>query len=99
MIIKLYDQFGNDIIHRETARKVTEMTSKESRRNQVIIDFNNIEFASRTFLHELISDLCDRNVVFINMNRDLERMMEIVIKNSYVRTKVASKPGCVYTLC
>ena len=81
----------------KTARNVAEMIYNEPEDNQAIVDFNKIEFASRSFLHELISDLCDRNVKLVNMSAELEEMMKIVIKNSIVSSKVTSEPGCVYT--
>jgi hypothetical protein len=81
-IVSLYQMFGTDTLrHRDTARKVAESLPKT---DQAIIDFANIDFASRSFLHELLSDLGDRNVVFKNTNNEVKQMMEIVKKGAFV---------------
>ena len=75
--VSLYQMFGTDTLrHRETARQVVECLPTEVQ-SQVIIDFANIAFASRSFLHELICDLGSRKVVFKNRNEEVIKMMEI----------------------
>ena len=79
MIIKLYELFGSHALRqRETAQKIVEMIAKEPRSSKVIIDFDQIEFATRSFLNELLSDLYNRgNLEFINKNDSIEQMMKI----------------------
>lgn len=76
--VSLYQMFGTDTLrHRETARQVVECLPSKEAQSQVIIDFANIAFASRSFLHELLCDLGNRKVVFENRNEDVTKMMEI----------------------
>lgn len=68
--------------HRDTARKVVAVLAKESLSSQVVIDFDKIDFASRSFLHELLTDLGSRKVVFENRNEEVTQLMEIIQKNA-----------------
>lgn len=83
MIICLYDMFGTDTLrHRETARKVVELIEKDANDSSIVIDFSRIDFASRSFLHELLCDLGSRKVVFENRNNDVKQMMDIILKRA-----------------
>jgi hypothetical protein len=79
MIIKLYELFGSHALRqRETAQKVAEMVAKEPSSSKIIIDFDQIEFATRSFLNELLSDLYERdNLEFVNKNESIEQMIKI----------------------
>jgi hypothetical protein len=79
MIIKLYDLFGVDSLrNRETAKKIVDTISKESESNQITIDFDNVKFATRSFLNELLSSISKRkNIVYINRSEEIEKMMNI----------------------
>jgi hypothetical protein len=82
-VVKLYDMFCTDTLrHRDTARKVVATLAKEPLTVQVTIDFDKIDFASRSFLHELLSDLGSRKVVFENRNEEVKQMMEIARKGT-----------------
>ncbi|MCW4017378.1 MAG: hypothetical protein NWF00_01630 [Candidatus Bathyarchaeota archaeon] len=79
--INLFQMFGTDTLrHRETARKVVETLPKDSEHSPIIIDFQNIDFASRSFLHELLCDLGDRTVDFANRNEEVYQLTEIILK-------------------
>ncbi len=79
MKINLYDEFCTDTLrHRETARKIVDEITKKPENDSIVIDFSNIVFASRSFCHELIFDLKNRDVVFTNRNDEVKRMMELV---------------------
>lgn len=82
MIIKLYELFGcHALRQRESAQKVVEMIAMEPKTSKVIVDFDKIEFATRSFLNELLSDLYYRdNLVYINKNESIEQMMKISFK-------------------
>lgn len=83
MIICLYDMFGTDTLrHRETARKVVELIEKDANASDIVIDFSRIDFASRSFLHELICDLGSKKVNFENRNSDVKQMMDIILKST-----------------
>lgn len=81
--IKLYDMFHTDTLrHRETARKVVELINKAPKSSRTTIDFCNIDFASRSFLHELLNDLdSSRKVDFVNTSQEVKQMMVIVQKS------------------
>ena len=68
--------------HRETARKVVDVIKREPLTSQVIIDFDKIDFASRSFLHELLTDLGSRKAVFENRNEEVKQLMDIIQKNT-----------------
>jgi anti-anti-sigma regulatory factor len=83
MIVELYGMFGTDTLrHRETARKVVELIEKEAKSSETVIDFSKIDFASRSFLHELMCDLGNRKVIFENRNEEVEQMMNIISKST-----------------
>lgn len=81
MEISLYKMFSTDTLrHRQTAKRIVEKILKEPESDQTIIDFDKIEFASWSFLHELINDLSSKNVIFINKNKEVENMISIISK-------------------
>lgn len=82
MRITLYEIFCKDTLrHRETARKIVENIPKKPEPHQIIVDFERIEFASRSFLHELLSDLSDKKVEFANMNKEVKTMMDVILRS------------------
>jgi anti-anti-sigma regulatory factor len=71
--------FGTDTLrYRDTAKKVIESLPKESDSSMVIIDFAEIDFASSSFLQELLHDLGSRKVTFQNRNEEVEELMAII---------------------
>jgi hypothetical protein len=68
--------------YRASARQVVESLPKGDA--SIVIDFANIEFASRSFLHELLRSLGNRKVTFENKNADVEKMIEIVERKALV---------------
>jgi len=81
MRISLYEMFCTDTLrHRETARSLIDNISIISNTEQVVIDFNNIVFASRSFCHELITELKRPNVKFINTNEEIKKMIQALDK-------------------
>jgi hypothetical protein len=82
-VVKLYDMFCTDTLrHRDTARKVVALLAREPLSSKVTIDFDRIDFASRSFLHELLTDLGSRKVVFENRCEEVKQMMDIILKSS-----------------
>jgi hypothetical protein len=85
MKINLYEMFCTDTLrHRETAREIIEEISRRPRSKSIIIDFAKIEFASRSFLHELISHLGDKQVKFKNRNQEVVDMMTTILQGDSV---------------
>ncbi|MGB8312193.1 MAG: hypothetical protein WCE81_10085 [Halobacteriota archaeon] len=77
LTVSLYQMFNvKTLRYRESAQEVVERLPK--RDTPVIIDFANIEFASRSFLHELLQRLGNRQVTFKHRNETVEKMMEII---------------------
>jgi hypothetical protein len=82
MKVSLYEMFCTDTLrHRDTARKVVERLSQIPKTDLVVIDFAKIDFASRSFLHELMESLSDRKILYQNQNEEVETMMGIISKN------------------
>ena len=81
MILNLYDMFCTDTLrHRETARKLIQKIPQET---NVTLNFERIDFASRSFLHELLCGLSsNQKVDFSNVNTEVQQMMNIIQKKT-----------------
>lgn len=87
MIIKLHNLFCTDTLrHRETARKVVETIPKDM--HQITVDFGEIDFASRSFLHELLVGLADKEVSFANANEEILLMTKAILRKSKVGSQI-----------
>jgi hypothetical protein len=76
--IKLYDKLKIDTLrHRETARLVLDDITSHPKTEKIVVDFAGINFASRSFCHELKRGLIDLDFVFVNMVPEVEEMMRI----------------------
>jgi hypothetical protein len=88
--IKLYDLYEcRSLANRETAQKVTRMIVSNYHPNEdVIIDFDKIEFVSRSFIHELNCDLLDARIMaeYVNVCDDVRMMNSIRISSPCVET-------------
>jgi predicted Zn-ribbon and HTH transcriptional regulator len=78
-IVNLYPMFGvSKLRFRESAEEVVESLPKGD--SPVVIDFYNIEFASPSFLQELLSGLGGRKVTFENVPEFVQGLIEIFQK-------------------
>ena len=78
MEIKIYKIVDTDTLrHRKTAQRILQFIDEESRDAPVTLDFNGITFASRPFLHELLSGLNGTEIKIINANKNIESMVKI----------------------
>lgn len=76
--INLYQMFETDTLcYRDNARKVVKKLPRDPK-SPVMIDFAKIDFASRSFLHELLYNLSNREVAFENRTEFIEKLMEII---------------------
>ncbi len=84
MRIDLYGMFHTDTLRdRRTALLVVKEISKDSS-EFVQLDFANIDFASRSFCHELLTNLTKRdNVRFENVNEEVRHMMIASLKKPH----------------
>ena len=82
-VLKLYDMFCNDTLrHRDSARKIVELINKQDESKPIVVDFDKIDFVSRSFLHELLCGVGNRTVSFSNANNEITQMTNIIQKNS-----------------
>lgn len=79
--LNLYEIFCTDTLrHRETARKLIQKIPENT---NVTLNFERIDFASRSFLHELLCGLNNNLTVdFSNVNPEVTRMINIIQKKS-----------------
>lgn len=75
--VNLYQIFGSDTLrYRYSAKEVVESLPKDN--SLITIDFANIDFASYSFLHELLYGLRNRKVTFQNTNEFVRRVIDII---------------------
>lgn len=75
--INLYQIFGSDTLrYRYSAKGVVESLPKDS--SLVTIDFANIDFASHSFLHELLYGIRNRKVTFQNTNKFVQGTIDLI---------------------
>lgn len=87
MKIKLIDLVEIDTLrHRDTAKNVLEKVQNTPEEG-VIIDFKGIEFASRSFCHELKKGLKKKDVTYVNMNTVVDAMMQLVAIKPNIKVK------------
>lgn len=77
--------------HRDTAKMIVVKVLNVPEEG-VIIDFEDIEFASRSFCHELKKGLKGKDVEYINMRPEVDEMMQLVA----IKPKVDIKNGFEY---
>lgn len=89
--INLVDFFkSSSLIARQAARELFDTISRTSQ-TEIILDFKNIDFASRSFFDELNSQqsktiLLGKKAEFINLNENLKQLLEMVVRESKSRT-------------
>lgn len=92
--IDLSDLFkSSSLISRQAARELFEIISKTPS-TEIILDFNSINFASRSFFDELNSQrskisLLGKKVEFMNLNENLNKLLEIVISEAKSRNSMS----------
>lgn len=93
-IISLSDLFkSSSLIARQAARELFDIVSKTSQ-IEIVLDFKNIDFASRSFFDELNSqsgkiNLLGKKVEFINLNENLKKLLEMVVSESKSKNSVS----------
>ena len=77
MELKIYEHVETDTLrHRETAQKLLQ-TINHHPDEPVTLNFKGITFASRSFLHELLSGLHDREINYTNTNEEIQFMAKV----------------------
>jgi hypothetical protein len=78
--IKIYDHVETDTLrHRETAQQLLQTINKNPE-EPVTLNFKGITFASRSFLHELLSGLQGRKLDYKHINEEIKFMTNIAFK-------------------
>lgn len=75
-IIKIYDKIGREGRSRINASKLN--ISNINPASAVILDFKEVDFLSRSFTDEIISQLCKRNYSLVNANSIITNMFHAV---------------------
>ena len=96
--IDLYEMLRTDTLRdRQTALVVVDRICNLPVSSPVRIDFARIVFASRSFCHELLTQLKDRkNVSFKNMNREVQRMMLVARTKPNVNSNIKMKVTLIH---
>ena len=87
-IIRLRDAFNSSsLVTRQAARDLFDMI-QHSPETRIALDFDGIEYSSRSFFDELLSKEplfmpLGKNVTFVNVSRDLEQTMDLVKNPSH----------------
>ncbi len=84
---------SSSLITRQAARELFDIISK-SEDKKIILDFNKIEFASRSFFDELNSKtnkikLLGKNIEVANLNENLAKLYQIVIDASKSKSSIS----------
>ena len=93
-IFNLKELFSSaSLVTRQTAREIFDVISK-SKENEIVLDFKNIQSATRSFFDELNSfesriDLLGKKVEFANVNSDLQKLFDLVANASKVKSNVS----------
>lgn len=84
---------SSSLITRRAACELFDIIS-ESEDKKIILDFNKIEFASRSFFDELNSKmskikLLGKNIEMVNLNENLAKLYEIVVDASKSKSSIS----------
>jgi hypothetical protein len=71
---KIYEEFGAEVALRENARKVIQACIEVD--EPVLIDFEDVLFISRSFAHELSSNL-PSTAKIVNTDQKVEKMLSL----------------------
>jgi len=91
--IKLNEVFASSsAITRQAAREIFDMISRLPEQ-EVVLDFENVNFASRSFFDELLSkqdqlNLLGKKIEFSHMKEDLKMLQNIVIETKQSRSSI-----------
>jgi len=101
-LMKMHDEINwSAVVRRSIERKLEEADSKK-----IMLDFNKVEFVSRSATHALIklkekynkswNIFNKKKIVFININRSFEKMVQsVVASKKFMNRKVEFNPEMV----
>lgn len=84
---------SSSLITRQAARDLFSIIAK-SEEKKITLDFNKIEFASRSFFDELNSEmtkiaLFGKEVEFVNLSESIEKLYKMVIDASKSKSSIS----------
>jgi len=91
MELKIYELVETDTLrHRETARKLLH-TINQNPDDTVTLNFKGVTFASRSFLHELLSGLHDREISYKNTNDEIQFMAKVAFTKPVLKLETKNE--------
>jgi len=91
MELKIYEYVETDTLrHRETAQKLLQ-TINQHPDEPVTLNFKGITFASRSFLHELLSGLHDREINYTNTNEEIQFMINVAFTKPVLKLETKNE--------
>ena len=91
MELKIYELVETDTLrHRETAQKLLQ-TINQHPDEPVTLNFKGINFASRAFLHELLSGLHDREISYTNTNEEIQFMAKVAFTKPVLKLETKNE--------
>ena len=91
MELKIYEYVETDTLrHRETAQKLLQ-TINQHPDEPVTLNFKGITFASRSFLHELLSGLHDREINYTNTNEEIQFMTNVAFTKPVLKLETINE--------
>ncbi len=92
MEIKIYEIVETETLrHRETAKSLLQIINEKPVTESIVLDFAGITFTSRSFMHELLSGLQDRDVTYSNTTEDVGFMIKMAFKKPVLRIKTVGE--------
>ena len=92
MEIKIYEIVETDTLrHRETARSILQVINEKLANEPVVLNFSGIAFTSRSFIHELLSGLHDRDISFTNTSAEIRFMIDVAFEKPVLRLETVGK--------
>jgi anti-anti-sigma regulatory factor len=89
MKINVSSMLGYDTLrHRDTAQILVNKIIRTPNKEKITLDFSGISFASRSFCHELITGLENRDICFVNLEPEVEEMLNLVRKKIKPKVKL-----------
>ena len=86
MKIKIHEIAQTETLrHRDTARNIIERVDAAPNGIKIVLDFQGIAFTSKSFMHELLSGLKDRQVEYRNVNDEVRMMIDIAFTKPHVK--------------
>ena len=91
--VQVYNMVKSDTLRsRKTASNIVNTIVELPSTEDVFIDFKKIVFASRSFCHELLTSIRNRdNVHLVNTNSEINKMCEVATKKPVVDFEIPNK--------